>query len=142
MNRERMRFKTIKDPWCIYELQDGTTFKIRYALKEVWVEQNKVKVSYKFEAVLRQEWKCSPNLIGNSSDHKYTQEELNANIEVENCPYDTKQYERSEFNIENKARVVLHPNLIRISRTSLFDENGDRKYIIKVNPITSTIIQK
>lgn len=141
-DRDPVRFRIIKDPWCKYELQDGTTFKIRYALKEVWGEQRNGETRYNFEAVLRQEWNQSPKLRGTPTYRKHTKEELNANIEVEDCPYDTKYYERSEFDVENRVMIVLHPNLIRVSRTILFNENGDREYSINVDPLTSTIIKK
>ncbi|ABK77607.1 hypothetical protein CENSYa_0975 [Cenarchaeum symbiosum A] len=55
--------------------------------------------------------------------------QLMENVEKEACMYKTISYESSEYLLDDNTRMVIHLNLNKVSRTSLFDLYGDRIYL-------------
>ncbi len=41
-------------------------------------------------------------------------------------------YEANEYLLDDTARIVIHLNITKISRTKLFDANGNRIYNIEI----------
>ncbi len=81
---------------------------------------------------------CDTNLQGEKNQTQYTPKQLQEDIEVENCRYDTLQYEPAEYLLDEGTKILIHSNLTAISRTKLFDRKGDRIYIIS-NAISATV---
>lgn len=134
-----MDFETIKEKWNTYNLHDGTKLKTRSMLRLVWITKD-AQGSKKYHADIKGDTvvMCHASLQGEKSKIKYPPEQLQKNIDVDNCRYDTLQYEPSEYILEEGTKVLIHSNLTAIARTRLFNENGDRIYLTK-NAVSTTI---
>jgi len=75
---------------------------------------------------------CVPSLQGEKNQTKYTKEQIKNGIEVEDSRYDTIGYEASEYILDDTTRILIHSNIIRISRTNLYDARGDRIYSVEL----------
>ena len=99
--RNYIDFEIIKERWNAYNLHDGTKLKIRTMLQSAWFtkdsqEHKKYSTNIKSDIVLM----CDPNLQGEKNQARFTPEQLQKNIDVENCRYDTLQYEPAEYLLE------------------------------------------
>jgi len=74
---------------------------------------------------------CDPSLQGSKNQTKWTNEQIQKNIEVENSQYDTISYEANEYLLDDTTRILIHSNLGRIARTKLHNGNGDRVYVVE-----------
>ena len=131
MVRKYLDFEVIKESWNKYSLQDGTKFKVRTILESVWSEQEKGMIKHNVTVTNIHVWLCDSTVQGEPSTKQRTPKQLEESIEVQSCPYTTIQYEPSEYVLDDGSRIVLHDTLVNIARTSLFNNVGDRIYIIK-----------
>ena len=130
MGRKYLDFEVIKESWNKYSLQDGTKFKVRSILQAVWIEQERGKTKHNVEVGNLQVWLCDTTVQGKPSTKQHTSKQLAENVEVKQCLYTTIQYEPSEYALDDGSRIVLHETLVSIARTSLFNNVGDRIYIV------------
>lgn len=130
MSRKYLDFEIIKESWNKYSLQDGTKVKVRAILKSVWAEQAGGKTRHNAEIDTYQVWLCDPAVQGGPGANAYTQQQMEAGIEVKHCNYTTLQYEPSEYELDDGARIILHTTLVNIARTRLFNAVGDRIYLV------------
>ena len=72
---------------------------------------------------------CDSSLQGTPGSD-VTREYMQKHIEVENSRYYTISYDASEYVLDDKSRLIIHNNVIGISRTRLYDSRGDRIYDI------------
>ena len=132
-------FEIIKEDWNKYELQDGTKLKTRLMLKRVKLTQNAGQIKHNLEIDHITIFLCDPKMQGKPDTTRYTQKQLQANIEVTNCPYTTLRYEPYEYELDDGTRLVLHNTLVNIARTRLFDVEGNRYYVANItNQVTVT----
>ncbi len=132
MGRKYLDFEVIKESWNKYSLQDGTKLKVRTILKSVWVDRTDVKTKHNTEIETHHVLLCDPMVQGEPDTEQYTKKQLKEGVEVAHCPYATLQYEPSEYELDDRSRIVLHTALINIARTRLFDAVGDRIYIVEL----------
>ena len=130
MARKYLDFEVIKESWDTYSLRDGTTLKMQCTLKSAWVEQDGKQLVHraelsKFETVL-----CDPKLQGKPEPKPYTLEQLNSNVEVKYCDHSNIKYEPSEYLLDDGHRILIHYNIVNIARTTLYNAEGDRVYLV------------
>ena len=129
-NRKYLDFEIVKELWNKYSLKDGSKLKTRIVLKSAWFiqkdNQKKFSVDIHYYTIMM----CDPSLQGTKNDTKYTKEQIQKNIEVEDSRYDTISYEANEYILDDTTRILVHTNITKISRTKLYDRNGDRIYVV------------
>lgn len=130
-----INFDIIKNSWNVYSLNDGTIYKSRFVLKEIWQKKDgKGRTQYGFTGNNEQVWLCNPDKRGPPDTKQYTTEEMKANLDLRMCSYTTVRYEPSEYSLPDDVRVKIFELIINLSRTSLFDSRGDRHYIATMPP--------
>lgn len=130
MSHAYLDFEILKEPWNKYTLSDGSKLKTRVILKSVWAELKNGKKEYKIDFESKTEMFCDITLQGSSNKTKWTNEDYNKNIEVDNCRYDTIAYETTEYLLDDGTQIVIHSNIGKIKRTKLYNGKGDRIYLI------------
>lgn len=76
---------------------------------------------------------CDESVCGEPAQETYTAEQIQQSIEIKHCQYSTLRYEPSEYILDDNSRVLVHHNILRISRTHLFDRRGDRIYYTQID---------
>ncbi|MDE0526254.1 MAG: hypothetical protein OXI27_06650 [Thaumarchaeota archaeon] len=128
MVQRYLDFEIVKEVWNVYELQDGTKIKIRFMLTAVRNEGKKRQIQFDQKIVTL----CDESVCGKPSEKGHTPEQLQQNIEIDNCPYNTMVHEPSEYHLDDNSRVLIHQNVMSIARTKLFDQEGNRIYLVDV----------
>ena len=113
-----------------YSLRDGSKLKTRIILKSAWHFERDGKKTYSWDIQNFTIIMCDPSLQGEKNQTKYTKEQIKNGIEVEDSKYDTIGYEASEYILDDNTRILIHSNILKISRTKLYDVRGDRIYSI------------
>ena len=131
-HKKHLDFEINKEHWNKYSLSDGSKLKTRVMLESVVYIKKDGKKNYSvtiknFTVIL-----CDPSLQGIKNTTKWTQEQIQKGTEVENSQYDTISYEANEYLLDDGVRILIHTNITKISRTKLFDNNGDRIYNIQL----------
>lgn len=126
-------FDVVKEPWNKYELADGTIVKIKAVVmrvrKQQTTEAGKTTVNYNFDlqtlAVSISEEKGAPDT------RVYTPADLQGAVVKSDIRYTTVSEEWNEYVTDDGARIRLKVTLTRVSKTSLFDKNGDPIYVVE-----------
>ena len=130
MSKRYLDFEIVKESWSVYDLQDGTRIKVRFMLESIMnakERKRQMEASHKIIAL------CDESVCGEPSRETYTAEHMQQSIEIKHCKYSTLRYEPSEYILDDNSRVLVHHNILRISRTHLFNQRGDRIYYTGVN---------
>lgn len=127
MPQRYLDFHVVKEVWSVYSLQDGTKIKIRFTLTSVKSEGKEGQMQFNQQIIAL----CDEKVCGKPDQKSYTPEQQRQNIEIETCPYTTMNYEPSEYVLDDRSRVLVHHNVINIARTKLFDNKGDRIYLVE-----------
>lgn len=130
--RKYLDFEILKEPWNKYSLRDGTKLKTRVVLQSAWVFEKDKKKNYSVDIRHTNVVMCDSALQGPKNETKYTKEQVQKNIDVEDCRYDTIAYEANEYILDDTTRILIHSNITKISRTKLYAKNGDRLYVVDV----------
>jgi len=130
--RKYLDFEIVKEPWNKYNLRDGSKLKTRIMIKSAWTYEKDGKKNYSVDMQYFTVIMCDPSLQGIKNQTKWTQEQIQKNIEVENSQYDTISYETNEYILDDTTRIIIHSNITKISRTKLYDPRGDRMYVVNL----------
>lgn len=125
-----VNFEVIKEKWNEYSLKDGSTLKTRIILRSIFSETVGDKKEMKIDCQLGT-LVFSPSLMGPPDMTVRTVEELNNNIEIRDCPYETFSYEVNEYRLDDASTLLINTNLTNIARTKLYDKDGTRIYIVE-----------
>ena len=128
--RKYIDFEIIKEPWNKYSLKDGSILKTRIMLETVWYTMINNKKRYSIRTKSSNVVMCAPTLQGPKSQTRYTPQQLQQNIDVDDSRYDTISYEANEYLLDDGTKILIHVNIIKISRTKLFNMDGDRIYVV------------
>jgi len=120
----------MKEPWNVYSLRDGSKLKTRVLIKSAWVTEKDGKKNYSVDIHNFTVIMCDPALQGSKNTTKWTKEQYQKNIQVDDCRYDTISYEANEYMLDDNTRILIHSNITKISRTSLYNHNGDLIYLV------------
>lgn len=126
-------FEVLREPWNKYELEDGAYIKSRYILtkfKEAGPDQQgKTKISIDGQTIAVV-YNAPTELRGSPSTERYSPEQIKEAIEIE-VSYKVISEEWNEYIAENGAKIRIKDDVIRISRTTLKDKNGDPVYFVE-----------
>ncbi len=128
MPRNYVDFEIIKEPWNKYSISDGSEIKTRFVLKSVWHTLDNGKIKKFIEPERFIVIMCDPSLQGMPSSEMPNKSELLKNIEVNNSRYTTTSYDANEYLLDEGTRILVHNNITKISRTTLYDIRGNRMY--------------
>lgn len=123
-------FEVLKEPWNLYQIADGSKLRIRTVLKDVRrvMEDGVPKYSVSVEGLIA--IICAPELKGTPTVPAPEPSKLQENIEQADVAFDTIFQDNNDYMLNDGARIKLYFNLGDIVRTTLYDSNGDRIYII------------
>jgi len=130
--RKYLDFEVVKETWNKYSLRDGSILKTRIILKSAWNFEKDGKKNYSCDIQNFTIMMCVPSLQGEKNQTKYTKEQIQNGIEVEDSRYDTISYEASEYLLDDTTRILIHSNITKISRTNLYNARGDRIYSVEL----------
>ncbi|MDD9813688.1 MAG: hypothetical protein OXU37_05425 [Thaumarchaeota archaeon] len=121
-------FEVLKEPWNLYHVSDGSKLRIRIVLKDVRrvVKGNVPEyfpTAYVMIVVI-----CAPELKGTPSIP--SSEEVKKGAERTDISFETIALENNDYLLSDGTRIKMYFNIDEISRTSLYDANGDRIYKI------------
>jgi len=75
---------------------------------------------------------CAPELKGTPSAAP-SGGERRQSVERADIPFETIAHDNNDYLLDDGTRIRIHFNLNEISRTSIYDANGDRVYNINHN---------
>ena len=131
--RKYLDFEIVKEPWNKYSLRDGSKLKTRIMIKSAWTFEKDGKKNYSIDMQNFTVLLCDPSLQGTKNQTKWTNDQIQKNIEVEDCRYDTISYEANEYILDDGTRIIIHSNITKISRTKLYDPRGDKIYAVNLS---------
>jgi len=131
--RRYLDFEIVKESWNKYGLSDGSKLKTRIIIKSAWYFEKDGKKNYSLDMQYFTVIMCDPSLQGTKNQTKWSKEQLQKNIEVEDSRYDTIAYEANEYILDDTTKIIIHSNITKISRTKLYDARGDRIYSVDLN---------
>ncbi len=140
--RNYLDFEIVKEPWNKYGLRDGSKLKTRVILESAWYFEKDGKKNYSVNIKMVTVMLCDVSLQGEKNQTKWTEEDLIKNIEVENSQYDTISYEVNEYILDDNTRVLIHSTLGGISRTKVYNADGDRIYNINAQASIQVTLPK
>lgn len=128
MARKYLDFEIVKEPWNKYSLRDGSKLKTRVVVKSAWFIEKDGKKNYSIDMENITVVMCDPSLQGAPNQTKWTPADYQKNIDVEDCRYDTIGYEANEYILDDTTRILIHSNITKLSRSKLYNKDGDRIY--------------
>jgi len=129
-------FDTVHEGWSIYKTKDGAVIKMKLILLKLLLTDVDESGNPLFAAgsnlifavTVPHEMKGAPN------DQPVTQKQIQDSLVESDIPFETVKEEWNTYNAEG-AVVNVKPIATVISRSSLFDGNGDPIYYIQYQPI-------
>ena len=123
--RNYLNFEIIKESWNVYNLYDGSTLKTRNMLRSAWYVQDgagrrRYSADIKNDTVLM----CESSLQGPRNQTKFTNEQIQENIEVEDCRYDTLSYEPEEYMLDGNVKILIHSNITNFKNKAFRLQRG------------------
>lgn len=131
-HKKYLDFEIVKELWNKYTLKDGSKLKTRVILESAWFIEKDQKKNYSVNIKNMTVVMCDPSLQGMKNTTKHTPEQIQQSIEVEDARYDTISYEANEYLLDDGTRILIHSNITKISRTKLFNADGDRIYNVSL----------
>jgi len=136
-------FVAESEPWNIYELEDKTVIKTRFILVNVVLdavdEANNPIYSFNSETVVGS--KVPDELMGEPSKKIYTLKEMMSAIE-KNVKFKTKKEKWSRYRLVDGNVIEIKLVLVKVSRTTLYDQRGGRQYLVNTQPLYKIITKK
>ena len=128
-------FDIVKEPWNKYSLKDGSTLKTRFILKKVFVKRlSELKAHFGFDGQNLSVITCADDLKGESDKKAYSPIEIKKAIDKE-IRYDTVLEEWNEYLIDDGTQIRLKTTVTNVNRSTLYDNTGDRIYLVDTNVI-------
>ena len=126
-------FEILKEPWNKYELKDGSTLKTRFILKKVLVKNlSESKANFGFDGQNLSVIMCDDDWKGEPDKKAYSTVDLKNALEKE-IRYDTLLEEWNEYLVDDGTRIRLKTTVTNVNRTTLYDNTGDRIYLVETN---------
>lgn len=122
----------MREPWNKYELADGAIVKIKVVVTKVRKKQVDEKSGeYGFGsqtiAVVLSDEKGPPET------RAYSPQELQEAVIKEDIRYTTISEEWNEYVLDDGARLRLKVTLVRVSKTSKYDKDGEPVYLTETS---------
>jgi hypothetical protein len=130
-NGHYLDFRVVQEDWNTYRLRDGTVLRTRQHLTRLDKAPGQApgefaaKLSTVIVAVLP-----AHDLKGPPSKRAFAPEELERSIVEREVPFERTRETASEYEVEGGNRIQLRLLLRTVSRTSLFDGDGEPIYLV------------
>ena len=128
-------FKTIKEVWNEYKLEDGTIVKLRFILIKLINQPNGFGIGSTIIVGIFP----SPDLIGLPSQAIYSPQELEKSIEKKDLQFEPVKEDWNVYELKDRSKLSIKPILVSISRTNLHDQHGEPIYAIQPQQIIKKI---
>ena len=128
-------FKTIKEVWNEYKLEDGTIVKLRFILIKLINQPNGFGIGSTIIIGIFP----SPDLIGLPSQAIYSPQELEKSIEKKDLQFELVKEDWNVYELKDKSKLSIKPILVSISRTNKHDQHGEPIYAIQPQQIIKKI---
>lgn len=138
MKDKPIDFDVLKEPWIKFEISDGSILKVRTILKKVERVTKEGKLGFNIDAQTITIIHAEPSLKGPPSKKSYSKEEIQKAINKDDMRYNTLVQEFNEYVLDDGSKIKIITNVMKISRTKLYDKTGDPVYFIN-NSITMDI---
>lgn len=135
-NAVELPFETIHEGWSIYTVKGGAVIKMKLILLKLFLKDVDDSGNPRFTAGSSLIFAVSvpPEMKGTPSNEPITQKQIEDSIVQSDIPFETVKEEWNEYNVEG-AVVSVKPIATIISKSSLFDSNGDPIYSVQNQPI-------
>lgn len=124
-------FKTLKDIWNEYKLEDGTIIKLKFVLIKIVKEAN----AFALNSQIITGAFPAPDLIGTPSTGVYSPDELAQSIEKKDLKFDTIKEDWTIYELEDGSKLSVKPILVSVSRTNKHDQHGEPIYAVQSQQI-------
>ncbi len=124
-------FKTIKEVWNEYKLEDGSTVKLRFIL----VKLIKQPIGFAINSTIIVGVFSSPDLIGTPSQGIFSPQDLEQSIEKKDLQFETVKEDWNVYELKDKSKLSIKPILVSIARTNKHDQNGEPIYAVQPQQI-------
>lgn len=137
-------FETVREGWSVYrtkESKGSATIKMKAIVLKLFLEQLDEAGSAQFGAASRLILTATvpPNMKGPPSTKPITPKEVADSIVETDIAFESVKEEWNEYKVDG-ATVSIKPIATIISRTSLFDANGDPVYNVQNQPIVKGVV--
>jgi hypothetical protein len=137
-------FETVREGWSIYKAKEpkgSATIKLKVVVLKLFLEQLDEAGNAQFAAGSRVILTATvpPNMKGPPSTKPITAKEVADSIVEPDIPFETIREDWNEYKVDG-AVVSIKPIATIISKTSLFDANGDPVYNVQNQPIIKGIV--
>lgn len=122
--------------WSIYKIKDGSSeveLKVKLVLLKAFVERVDDLGNPRYGAAINLiiTVKVPPELKGPRSNQRYSVQEIEKSIVAEDIPFETVREEWNDYRVEGDISVSVKAIVTVVSRTSLYDANGDPIYHVQ-----------
>ncbi|MEM3526431.1 MAG: hypothetical protein QXV37_03365 [Candidatus Jordarchaeaceae archaeon] len=139
-------FDVLREPWNLYQLEDGTILRVKYVLTRVVRQRDNMdRIGYAFKGQnvvslshFPKELKGPPS----PSPRMYTPEELQSAIVNDNVRYSTLEEEWNEYVTEDGANIRVKITVVKVSRTNKTDNEGEPIYLVATSLLPQVIPPK
>lgn len=128
-------FKTTKEVWNEYKLEDGTIIKLKFILIKLFKEPNGLGLN----STIITGAIPSPDLFGTPSQSTYSPEELAKSIEEKDLEFEPIKEDWNVYELADKSKLSVKPILVSVSRTNKHDQHGEPIYAIQPQQIVKKI---
>ena len=126
-------FEVTSEPWNKYEVNDGTILKFKYVMKTIFRTMKDNKANYTGEGQPLSVVIPTDNLRGEPDKNTYNTEQLKASIEKDEMSYRTVAEEWNEYRVDDGAVLRIKATVMKVSRTTKYDKNGNPIYLVDNN---------
>ena len=133
-------FTVEREDWNLYKLTDGTFLKAKVTLN--WVSKGATQGEYSFNlGNVQLVTMPPPNIRGNPSTEPKGQA-LQSHVTEEDIHCQTIHDNWSVYALKNGIKLNIRLVLVKVDRTSKFDNNGFPVYLVQSQVLTKTNIPK
>jgi len=132
---KEMDFEVLREPWNVYQLEEGPILKIKYVLTRVIKrreDEGRFGYAFKGQNVVAFSH-IPPELRGEPTRAIYSPMELQASIVNEDVRYTTIAEEWNEYLAEDGTKIRVKLTVVKVSRTNKRDVDGEPIYLVQTS---------
>ncbi|MGD0328833.1 MAG: hypothetical protein ABSB40_00130 [Nitrososphaeria archaeon] len=127
-------FEQIREQWNKYELADGTFLKVKIVLTRVTrsAAQAGVNTPSPISADFQHISIILTNERGQPDTTVRTPQDIASHIVRDNIRFRTVEQDWSEYLTDDNVRILIQPLVMRVAKTSLFNNKGEPIYHVEI----------
>jgi hypothetical protein len=132
-------FDVLKEIWNKHELADHSFLKVKVVLitisraSEQQQGQGSAPVQQKYDFGFQQIVVVLTNERGPPDNRQYTPAELQASVIKDDIRFNTVTQDWNEYVVDDGTRVKIQPIIMRVAKTSKFNNRGEPIYWVEIN---------